>query len=385
MKTRRSIILLISILFCFAAITTAGANDDGATRTFTVSTGGTVGVDVGSGEIIVRTWDKNQVHVEARGIAERDLHRLKMTQSGNTITVRYRASGGWFGGSRNVQFTLTLPTLFNLDARTSGGDVKIRGPLTGELRGATSGGDISLTNLGGYVTMTTSGGDIQAGTIEGDAFLKTSGGDIRLGSVSGEAEVSTSGGSIRVENAKKDLRARTSGGDITIGEVGGSISASTAGGDIKIQRASGSITANTAGGDIRINGGTGIVKAKTAGGDILLENISGSVEAKTAGGDVEVELIPSGSGRSRMVTAGGDVKLFLPENARATIEAVIRVHGWWGKDLDKYSIKSDFQAQSFERDRKDDSIRGTYILNGGGEDISLETVNSDIMIRKSRK
>ncbi len=52
-----------------------------------------------------------------------------------------------------------------------------------------------------------------------------------------------------------------------------------------------------------------------------LQNITGSIDAKTAGGEVEAELIPSGKGRSRLSSAGGDIRFYIDENSKVTIEA----------------------------------------------------------------
>jgi len=141
---------------------------------------------------------------------------------------------------------------------------------------------------------------------------------------------------------------------------------------------------STAGGDVHLEGASGTVSAKTAGGDIRLRGVTGVVEAKTAGGEVEAELNPSGKGSSRLVSSGGDVRLYIPESAKATIDATIRIHGSWGRRSQRYTIKSDFNAESFVKDDNDEEIRGIYKLNGGGERILLETVNADIIIRKGR-
>ena len=79
------------------------------------------------------------------------------------------------------------------------------------------------------------------------------------------------------------------------------------------------------------------------------------------------------------------MSIFLPENAKATIEARIRIHGWWGESDDEYKIYSDFKSESYEKDKDSDEIRATYVLNGGGETISLQTVNANIEIRKLKK
>jgi hypothetical protein len=39
----------------------------------------------------------------------------------------------------------------------------------------------------------------------------------------------------------------------------------------------------------------------------------------------------------------------------------------------------------YEKDEDGEEIRARYVLNGGGEDIRLETVNSDIKILKLKK
>ncbi len=358
-------------------------NQGSRSKTFTVNKGGTIEVRVDGGDIKVDTWEKNEVFVRAEGIDERDLDRLKMEQSGNTVRVELRR-GGW-GGWRegHARFEITVPTQFNTDLRTAGGDIEIRGDLNGRVKGSSSGGDVILGNLTrATVDLSTSGGDMRTGDIQGDVTLKTSGGDIELGKVGGNVSVSTSGGNILVESVGKWLTASTSGGDIVIGEVGGEATVSTSGGDVKVRKVAGKAKLSTSGGDIELLSASGDVVAKTAGGDIRLEDISGSIEASTAGGDVRAELNPKGSGRSQLSSAGGEITLYVPENAKATIEAIIRIQGRWRSGKEDYNVRSDFASQTYIRNSDTSEIRARYVLNGGGEDIVLRTVNSNITIRK---
>ncbi len=365
----------------------ASGESDTQSKSFNVSKGGVLQVDIGAGDIKVTPWDKNEVYATVEGIDEKDVDRLKMTQSGNKVTIRFRPKWGWFGGwsKENVHVNVRVPSQFNLELETAGGDIEIAGSLTGDVKGQTSGGDIRVADVTGMVEMKTSGGDIQTKKIGGNAVLKTSGGDIRVGVVSGDVEAVTSGGDIKVESVGKILTAKTAGGDIIVGDIGGEATVSTAGGDVKVGKVSGKAGLSTAGGDIELRAASGFVSAKTAGGDVKLEDVSGSVEAKTAGGDVRVELTPGGKGKSKLASSGGDVSLFLPENARATIDARIRIHGWWGDRDDEYDIFSDFKSESHEKDEDAEEIRATYVLNGGGEKISLQTVNANIEIRKLKK
>jgi DUF4097 and DUF4098 domain-containing protein YvlB len=148
---------------------------------------------------------------------------------------------------------------------------------------------------------------------------------------------------------------------------------------------SGKVTMHTSGGDVRLKGATGTVKASTSGGDMRLEDVSGSIDASTSGGEIDAELFPSGSGRSKLSSSGGTVKLSIPENAKATIEATIRMDGWSGwfsRKREKYSVKSDFKADSYEKDEDSGEIHASYTLNGGGSRIELYTSGSDIIIKK---
>ncbi len=352
-------------------------------QTFNVGKGSALDVSVTGCSILIKATDKNEIRVVAEGIHDEDLEYLTMKQSGDEVHVSYRPK---WGNDSDGRFVITVPLQTKLELRTSGGDIELQGNLIGDAAGSTAGGDIIIEKIKGSVRMSTSGGDMRAGDIDGKADLRTSGGNIILVSVNGDATVSTSGGDIRIEKVGKKLDARTSGGDIEAGDIGGDATLSTAGGDVRVGKVSGSAYLRTAGGDLKLNGAYGTVEAKTSGGDIELKNITGSIEASTAGGNVIAELNPGGKGESKLKTAGGDIKLTVPENVKATIEATIRLRdaeNWSSSSRkSKYEIRSDFKAESYQKDEERQEIRGRYLLNGGGETITLETVNGYIDIKK---
>jgi DUF4097 and DUF4098 domain-containing protein YvlB len=353
-------------------------------QTFTVGKGSALDVSVTGCEILIKTSEKNEIYVVVEGIDDEDLEFVKMKQSGDEVNVSYRPKWNTHSDGR---FIITVPAQTKLDLRTSGGDIEIQGNLIGDAVGSTSGGNITIEKIKGMVRMSTSGGDIRTGDIDGKADLRTSGGNITLETVNGEATVSTSGGDIRIQKVAKKLDARTSGGDIEVGDIGGDASVSTAGGDVRVGKVGGSANLRTAGGDVKLLGASGTVEAKTAGGDIDLKNVSGSIEASTAGGNVTAELNPSGKGESRLKTAGGDIKLTLPENVKASIEATIRLRneGWGSSSRkSKYEVRSDFPSTTYDKDGDRDEIRAKYLINGGGEFITLETTNGYIDILKKK-
>jgi hypothetical protein len=375
---------LIAALAALCATTLLHAREDiERSKSFNVGKGGTLEVTTSIGDIRVVVWERNEVNVNVEGLDEEDLSSVKMSQNGTIVRVSYRTR--WNEGSGHVRFDINVPSQFNLDLNTSGGDLEVKGGLTGKIDGSTSGGDIKLGNVfGGPINVTTSGGDIITGKLEGEGHLKTSGGNIHVGNVNGSLIVNTSGGDIQIETVTKTLDAKTSGGNINVGDVGGEARVSTSGGDVNVGRVSGMATLNTSGGDIELRGASGKVSARTAGGDVRLQDITGSIDAKTAGGEIEAELIPSGKGGSRLASAGGDVRLFIDEKSKATIEATIRLDGWgWKKS--HYVVKSEFPKESYETDEDAGEIHAVYKLNGGGEVIDLSTSNSNIEIHKLRR
>jgi len=352
-------------------------------KSFKVKKGGTliVEIDGAAADIVVKVWDKAEVLVKVDGLHEEVIEDLEMTESANTVRVELYGDGHRHR-SRNARFTINVPSEFNLELSTSGGDINVDGKIKGDVDAATSGGDVEVGVVEGALDLKTSGGDITALNVVGDAKLRTSGGDIEVGNVKGELTVATSGGDITVGSVENSLKAATAGGDIIIEDVGGDASVSTAGGEIEVGKVSGSAALKTAGGDIELGGASGTVEVKTAGGDIECENVTGSLEAATAGGDIFVELDPDGKQASSVETKGGDIELVIPDGANATINARIRIRGGWDED-DEYEITSDFKAGLHEQDKK--SIRAEYVLGNGGARITLETVNGNISIRKAQK
>jgi hypothetical protein len=393
---------LIAVLSAMIIATLTGfGQEEGKSKSFSVTKGGEVEVITSVGDIEFSTWEKNEVRVTITGMDDDEYKDVEMTQSGNNVLVSYRGKG--YNIFRNVSFDITVPMQSSVFMNTSGGDLMVRGNLNGKVKGSTSGGDIKLNDIfGGPVEVSTSGGDIAADRIQADAVLKTSGGDILTGKIDGNLTVHTSGGDIKIDGVSKSLEANTSGGDIrvgnvggkthlttsggniSIGDVGGEGNFSTSGGNISAGRMSGKVTLNTSGGNIDLKGAYGRVIAKTAGGNLDLQSVTGSIEGRTSGGEINASLIPSGKEGSRLSSSGGNVRIYVDEKAKVTIEAVIRLSGWGGSGK-KYSVISDFPKEQHESSEDSDEIREIYKLNGGGELIELSTSNSNIEIYKLHK
>ncbi|MDO9549288.1 MAG: hypothetical protein Q7J65_10025 [Candidatus Marinimicrobia bacterium] len=341
-------------------------------------------------------------------------YRAKYILKGNTLIIE----GQDVSKRYQSDFTIQIPSNFNLDIsasggdivtetvngvmeiRTSGGDIDIL-ETSGKLTVNTSGGDINIRKADADINANTSGGDITMSQISGKLYSKTSGGDISVKDFRGDGEVrssggdiyishikgkyfkgSTSGGDISIGKTSSHVRLHTSGGDIDINEVDGNLEASTSGGDIEVNRVNGYCVLSTSGGDIKIEYARDKVRATTSGGDIYLSAVSGAVYAHNSGGDIEMRKVIEKSIKDNTIdlsTSGGDIILSLPDNIKADVLAQITVYNKW----DKSEIRSDFPLDiSKEKRGSKLIITGRGRINGGGEAITLKTSGGDIKINR---
>jgi len=364
-----SLVLVISSL----AFSEGGSPYD-LQKTFTVSPGGKLVVSVSAGDIHVSVWDKPQVEMTVQNIDD-DADRVQTSQDGNTIHVQYRPHGGWLGDNRDLRFNFYVPRQFSLDLSTSGGDVSVGGKITGTVTMSTSGGDLKIDDVDGIVNGRSSGGDITAHDVSDGADFSTAGGDLSVSHAGADLKVSTAGGEITVGSVVRNLDASTAGGDIKIDNVGGKLHATTSSGDVTIGKVGGSVSLSTAGGDITLVSGNGKISANTSGGDITVSSAVGSADVMSSGGTIKVGLTPEGNDESRIESSGGDVYLYIPASAKATIK--VEVSGG-GPEND---IVSDFPVSLLDKSGYGYE-RAKVVLNGGGQEISLHTSSGSVYIKK---
>jgi len=383
MKRRIKIFGCILVLTVFSAF--AQKQDMGGkgvrTRSFDVKKGGRVEITIRLGDIVINPWEKNEVAVSVEGIHDEHLDLLKMSQSADTIHVDFHPLGNMTGG--RGRFSLHVPEDFDINLKTLSGDLTLTGAIKGDVTGQTSNGAIRVDHISGAVEMSTASGAIKIGTIQGNGRFSTSRGDIEVRTGEGDLELKTSSGNVQVGEVRKRLIAHTSAGSLDIGSVGGGANISTGGGDILVKNVFGDSRLRTSGGDIDLGRASGTIEATTLGGDMRLGEVTGSVRAKTAEGNITAGVIPVGMGESSLKAANGVIVLAVPADARISIDALIRMEGRSAPRRRKYEVRSDFSVHQFKKDG-DDELTETFMLNGGGARISLETINSNIEIRKMK-
>lgn len=342
-------IVLMGAFLAANPVLAAPAFENNMEKTFQVTPGGklVLQADQGSCKVTSVQSDKVQIRVlqqVPRGTkAEADElfanHEVTFLQDGSTVSVLANAKRKRAFSSRTsqayleVRYEITIPKRFDVDLKTSGGDIRV-GDLEGKAKLRTASGVIDLQRATGDVNAFNSGGNITIAEVAGELVAQTSSGFIRVRKVKGRAEISNSGGDIQVDDAEKTVVAKTSSGRIRLRSVNGDVKASNSGGDITADLVEGDITATTSsgsiylaqikgktvnaknsGGSIEVGAAAGGIVARTSSGAIKIKSIKGLADLKNSGGDIEINEV---GGLARAETSSGTIKIKL---AKAKVEA----------------------------------------------------------------
>ena len=394
----RKFLIPLALFLSFGSNLAAGTTTDefdvspGETVEFDLDTGGDIEVVGGAGNtatVTIRIEGRNAEGVEATS---------RRTANGIEIHTRDRGGNGW---GRDVKITVKVPTRFDVDLDSMGGDVELR-DLEGNFEGRTMGGDIVLRSLNGKAKLTTMGGDIDVNDSDLDGKVSTMGGDVNFDNVAGSIDGSTMGGDVTRTNDRRSgsgsasaVKIDSFGGDIKVDQAPNGAEVETMGGDIRVASVDNFLKATTMGGDIDVRAATGETEVLTMGGDITFDSFDGDLEATTMGGDIEVTVdgyATAGSHDIELESMGGDLTVILPADfsARFDIELVklrkreekARIDSDFDLDIDE---PADWSPRGSGRDgrRYGDShkiIRATGVTGGGEHLVRLKTINGVIRI-----
>ena len=347
---------------------------------FDVSSGQKLTVDLKiGGDIDISGWEKEQVSVKVK-IKGDDSEEIDVdiSQSASGIDINAEYVGDRDNYDANANFTIMVPSRFDVEFSTMGGDTKLK-TLTGDLEGTTMGGDILLTGLQGNIEMTTMGGDIDLTESDVDGFVKTMGGDVSIENVTGSVSAKSMGGDIIQKNVKRR------DGD----SIGEEVNVTTMGGDLIIDEAADGAKLKTMGGDIIANSVGKFLDASTMGGDIQAKEVDGWIKATTMGGEVDIKMVGNPDEGDRSVflkSMGGDITLSVPEGLSMELDLDITYDR---KHEDDVKIVSDFQFDEKHSEEWNDDdtpkkhLYGTGTVNGGKNKIKIKTINSKIYLNKN--
>ena len=308
---KNSISFTILITFLFLSVTMLQAcridrNNDGDIdenlkilheKTFNISPGKLLKLEASFGDVTVKTWDKPEVYIKILGTSrvERkvDFSFNSTDEYVEVIAKHEHSIFNWFGDRLRMKFEITLPSDFNTNIRSSGGDIYMAA-INGEQRIRTSGGDVLVSDVNGNIDITTSGGDVTTLNTKGMSDLNTSGGQVKSTNFEGDMNASTSGGDVILTGKNSKIYAHTSGGDITLNYKGENkgLDISTSGGSIKLmlpEDFNASARLSTSGGSITCSlNTTNISKITSSKFEADLNKGGTKLVARTSGGDIEV-------------------------------------------------------------------------------------------------
>lgn len=239
--------------------------------TFAVTAGQRLNVATFGGEIMIRTWELDQVRIEADHSSR---EQIVVEQTAAEVRVR--------------------PSSWNSDFEFS---------VEGEEF------DVSMNFRGGrapamvdYEIIVPEGMALELGGLFTDVEIEGAVGEITIRVLEGEVDIT---------GARGVVSARTGEGDIYLADVEGALRLSTIGGEISVENASGDITAQSTEGDIDLeNVRAARVEAETVDGGIWYQ---GTIEPQgfysfiTHDGDVSLEISPDASARVSVATWDGDL------------------------------------------------------------------------------
>jgi DUF4097 and DUF4098 domain-containing protein YvlB len=163
-------------------------------QTVTVQKGTRLEVSNFAGEVIVRTWDRDAVRVEAE---HSDRETVDIRPGDQRLIIRGRSRTG---AARSLDYTLTVPKWMS---------ISVTGTYT----------DVTMEGVGGDVNVETTRGDIAVGGGNGFVTLKSVQGNVSLKGAKGRIDVANVNEGIQLADISGDVTAGTTNGDILLERI----------------------------------------------------------------------------------------------------------------------------------------------------------------------
>ena len=220
--------------------------------TFAFSRTGVVDLTQISGDVVVTAWNRGEARI--RAYAERG--RVRSSLSSSRLTLEIESVRGRVGDSK---FELSVPVGVRVIARSTSGDVSVKG-TKGAVEARSTSGDVTVTEATDRIVLESVSGDVHGAQLTGET---------RSESVSG---------TIEIRDANGDVRAETTSGDVSLlGVTSRSVFATTVSGEVEYD---GTIDANgryefhSHSGDIRLE------IPESSGAQFTVETFSGSLDTE---------------------------------------------------------------------------------------------------------
>lgn len=161
-----------------------------------------------SGEILVRSWDRDEV--EIRG--EDEEMALTVRRTGGTVRI---GRDDRKGRRRSVDASIRVPAWADLQINGNSLDISVEG-VDGRLEVHTVSGEVWIENAGGPLDIRTIEGEIDVVGARSGVTASSQSDDVRLRDVSGDVDVHSASGDLTLVDVRAQrVRAETQDGDIS--------------------------------------------------------------------------------------------------------------------------------------------------------------------------
>ena len=183
-----------------------------------------------SGDIEIKSWDKDEVKIEALKTSEASSEAkarenlgqvtIEVTKEGDTLRIvtKYPHEGkSWGDNSVNVSvdYKLWIPSKASTEVKSVSGDVALEA-IGGSAKTSAVSGNITLRKAGNGADLNTVSGEIEIKEVAGNADLKTVSGNINISGIKGSIEAETVSGGIEMSGVTgaSFVNAKTLSGDV---------------------------------------------------------------------------------------------------------------------------------------------------------------------------
>lgn len=184
-----------------------------------------------SGSIVVKSWAKDEVLVDATKVAEATSLdkakenagqvKIEVTKSGNIFQVETKYPERGRNINVSVNYELTIPAGASIKVRNKSGSVNANG-IGGAFEANVTSGNLTVVQVGGGVDCIVWSGRINIEDVAGDVDVKGISGSIEVTKVKGSVDVETTSGRITLSDISgaKSVRAHLTSGRVSYdGEI----------------------------------------------------------------------------------------------------------------------------------------------------------------------
>ena len=280
-----------------------------------------------SGDVEVKTWDRDEVKIDALKTSKASsMEKAKENASKVKIEVTRE------DGVLKVWTKYPKPSIKNLSVSVN---YKVMIPSQAMIKARSVSGDVTLEKIGGKATSETTSGDVTVMGARNGANAETVSGDVKVSDVENGVYCKTASGNVDAKNITGNADLNCVSGDVTAENIRGDVEADTVSGNVKLMGIS----------------DADVVKGKTMSGSTIYY------------GDI------NSNGRYSLEAHSGKVEMTIPSGSAFYLTA----------STFSGTIKTEFKVMMSGKLSKK-KISGS--VNGGGADVKLKTFSGNVYLKK---